>query len=66
MYGQRGIPAILEFCQDIREVAAPGAILFNYSNPMAMLTWAANVHGGVQTIGCATASSTGTGRSPSA
>jgi alpha-galactosidase len=51
MYGQRGIPAILEFCQDIREVAAPGAILFNYSNPMAMLTWAANVHGGVPTIG---------------
>ena len=30
MYGQRGIPAILEFCKDIREVAAPGCILLNY------------------------------------
>jgi alpha-galactosidase len=38
MYGQRGIAAILDFCKDNREVAAPGT-LFNYSNPMAMLTW---------------------------
>jgi alpha-galactosidase len=51
MYGQRGIAAILDFCKDIREVAAPGCILFNYSNPMAMLTWAANKYGGVKTIG---------------
>ncbi len=42
MYGQRGIAAILDFCKDIREVAAPGAIMLNYSNPNAMLTWAAN------------------------
>jgi len=51
MYGQRGIAAMLEFCRDIREVAAPGCILFNYANPMAMLTWACNTHGGVRTIG---------------
>ena len=51
MYGQRGISAILDFCKDIREVAAPGAILFNYANPMAMLTWAANKYGGVRCIG---------------
>ena len=51
MYGQRGIPAILDFCKDIREVAAPGCILLNYSNPNAMMTWAANKYGGVQTIG---------------
>ncbi len=25
--------------------------MFNYANPMAMLTWAANVYGGVRTIG---------------
>src|SRR4030095_1199335 len=49
MYGQRGIAAILDFCKDIREVALPGCTLFNYSNPMAMLTWAANEHGGVKT-----------------
>ena len=51
MYGQRGIPAILDFCKDIREVAAPGCILLNYSNPNAMITWAANKYGGVRTLG---------------
>ncbi|MBR6890086.1 MAG: alpha-glucosidase/alpha-galactosidase, partial [Clostridia bacterium] len=40
MYGQRGIAAVLDFCRDIREVAEPNALLLNYSNPMAMLTWA--------------------------
>ena len=51
MYGQRGIPQILDFCRDIREVAAPGCILLSYSNPCAMMTWAANKYGGVKTIG---------------
>ena len=51
MYGQRSISAILEFCRDIREVAEPGARLLNYANPMAMNTWAAIDHGGVDTIG---------------
>jgi len=51
MYAQRTIPALLDFCRDIREVAKPGAILLNYSNPMAMNTWACNKYGGVQTIG---------------
>jgi len=50
-YGQRGIPVILDICKDIREVALPGAILLNYSNPNAMMTWAANKYGKVQTIG---------------
>lgn len=51
MYGQRGVAALLAMCKDIREVAKPGCKLFNYSNPMAMLTWACNVYGGVETIG---------------
>jgi alpha-galactosidase len=51
MYGQRTIPALLDFCQDIREVAKPGALFLNYSNPMAMNTWACNKYGGVQTVG---------------
>lgn len=51
MYAQRGIPCLLDFCKDIREVAAPGALFMNYSNPMAMLTWACNQYGGVTTIG---------------
>ncbi len=51
MYGQRTIPALLDFCKDIREVAKPGALFLNYSNPMAMNTWACNKYGGVRTIG---------------
>ena len=51
MYGQRTIAAMLDFCRDIRELARPGAILLNYSNPMAMNTWACNEFGKVQTVG---------------
>src|SRR5205823_1262333 len=51
MYAQRTIPALLEFCKDIRESAKPQAVLLNYSNPMAMNTWACNKYGGVRTIG---------------
>lgn len=51
MYGQRGINAVLEFCKDIREVAAPDCILLNYSNPNAMITWACNKYGKVKTYG---------------
>ncbi len=51
MYGQRGINAMLGFCKDIREAAAPGCILLSYSNPNAMLTWACNKYGGVETYG---------------
>ena len=51
MYGQRGIPMILDLCKDIREYAEPEALLLNYANPMAMMTWAANTYGGVNTVG---------------
>ncbi len=51
MYGQRTMVALLDFCKDIREVAKPGAIMLNYSNPMAMNTWACNQFGKVNTIG---------------
>ena len=51
MYGQRVIAAMLDFCKDIREVAEPGAIMLNYSNPNAMTTWACNKYGKVRTIG---------------
>ena len=51
MYGQRGIAAMLDFCKDIREVAAPGCIMLNYANPNAMVTWACNKYGKVKTIG---------------
>ena len=51
MYAQRTIPALLDICRDIREVGAPNALFLNYSNPMAMNTWACNQYGGVRTIG---------------
>ncbi len=51
LYGQRGIAAMMEFCKDIREVAEPDALLLNYANPMAMMTWAAQEYGGVRTVG---------------
>jgi len=51
MYGQRGIAEMLSICKDIREVAAKDVLLLNYANPMAMLTWACNKYGGVNTIG---------------
>ncbi|PIE33315.1 alpha-glucosidase/alpha-galactosidase [candidate division KSB3 bacterium] len=51
MYGQRNIPQILNFCDDIREVAAENALLLNYANPNAMNTWVANTYGDVETIG---------------
>ena len=51
MYGQRDIPVMMDFCRDIREVAKPGCLLLNYSNPNAMVTWACNKYGGVPTVG---------------
>ena len=51
LYGQRGIAAMLDFCADIRELAKPNALLLNYGNPNAMLTWAANEYAGVATLG---------------
>lgn len=51
MYGQRGIAQILDFCKDMREVSRPDVLFLNYSNPNAMLTWAANHYGKIPTIG---------------
>ena len=51
MYGQRTVIELLDFCRDIKEVAAPDCLLLNYSNPNAMVTWACNQYGGVNTIG---------------
>jgi alpha-galactosidase len=51
MYGQRTIIELLEICKDIREFSKPDALFLNYSNPMAMNTWACNQYGGVRTVG---------------
>ena len=51
MYGQRVIAQMLDFCRDMRAVCAPGVLHLNYSNPNAMVTWACNEFGGVNTVG---------------
>ena len=51
MYAQRTIPALLEFCREIRAVAKPDVLFMNYANPMAMNTWACNHYGAVRTVG---------------
>jgi alpha-galactosidase len=51
MYAQRGISAMMDFCRDIRETSETDALLLNYANPMAMMTWAAIDHGKVRTVG---------------
>lgn len=51
MYGQRTLIELLGVCKDIRAVAKPGCLFINYSNPMAMNTWACNQYGGVKTVG---------------
>lgn len=51
MYAQRGIPALLDFCADMHEVSSSDVLFLNYSNPMAMLTWACNHYGGIPTVG---------------
>jgi alpha-galactosidase len=51
MYGQRTIPALLDFCKDMREVAHGDLLHLNYANPMAMNTWACLDHGKVNTVG---------------
>ena len=49
-YALRSIPVLLDIAKDMREVA-PGALLLNYSNPMAMNTWAVRRAGGVPIVG---------------
>jgi alpha-galactosidase len=51
MYGQRNIPVVLEFCEDVREVAAPDCLFINHANPMAMNMWAMNEYTDVCNVG---------------
>jgi alpha-galactosidase len=51
MYGQRNVPVILDFCRDIRDVAADGCLFLNHANPMAINTWAASKYGGARIVG---------------
>ena len=46
----RTIPVVLDFARDMAE-ECPDALFLNYSNPMAMLTGALLLHGGVRAVG---------------
>lgn len=43
-------PVQLEFCRDIERLC-PGALLLNYTNPMAMLTWLHSAGSSVRNVG---------------
>jgi alpha-galactosidase len=50
MRALRTIPVYLEICKDMEELS-PDAVLLNYVNPMAMLTWAINRATKIKTVG---------------
>lgn len=47
----RTIPVINSIAQDISDVAAPGCLLLNYTNPMAMNCWAVDRAVGIPHVG---------------
>ena len=49
-YALRTIPVLLGIARDMRQVA-PNALLLNYSNPMAMNSWAVRRAGGIYYVG---------------
>jgi len=52
MYAQRTIPAMLDFCNDAAEVAAPDCLFISHVNPMSMNTWACSTYSpGVRFVG---------------
>jgi len=50
MRGLRTIPVLLDIARDMEELC-PDALFLNYSNPMAILTWALNKGSSVKTVG---------------
>ncbi len=46
----RSAPEMLAICRDMEELC-PGALLINYTNPMAMLTWAMNDGSRIRNVG---------------
>lgn len=50
MRGLRTIPVMLDITHDMEEIC-PDALFLNYSNPMAMLTWAVNKATTIKTVG---------------
>jgi alpha-galactosidase len=49
-YGSRHVPVILDICHDMEELC-PDAWLLNYTNPMAIITWAVNDYTRLKNVG---------------
>lgn len=49
--GLRTIPVLNAIARDIAEVGAPGCLLLNYTNPMAMLCWGVDRGVGIPHVG---------------
>ena len=49
-YAARHVPPILDICHDMEKIC-PNAWLMNYSNPMAIITWAINDYTTVKSVG---------------
>ena len=47
----RTIPVILKIAQDMKELAAPGAILVNFTNPAGLVTQALSQYGEIPSVG---------------
>ena len=48
--GIRHVPPILDICRDMEELC-PHAWLINYTNPLAIITWAVNDHTHIKNVG---------------
>ena len=49
--GLRVMPWAIELCREIRDVAAPGALVLNYTNPQAMIVMACAARSSVPLVG---------------
>jgi alpha-galactosidase len=49
-YASRHVPAILDICQDMQELC-PNAWLLNYTNPMAIISWAVSDYTKIKNVG---------------
>ena len=49
-YGSRHVPVILDICHDMEKLC-PDAWLLNYTNPMAIITWAVNDYTHLKNVG---------------
>ena len=49
-YGARHVPVLLDICHDMEELC-PNAWLFNYTNPMSIISWAVSDYTRIKNVG---------------